>query len=110
MGPRLAVEMLVVPDCPNERAAEELIVTALADVHLTGVDVTKSIIADEPEAVRRGFVGSPTFLLNGHDPFAQPGARPAMACRVYQTPDGPHGLPALTDLRAALKRAADWSR
>jgi glutaredoxin len=99
------IELLVVPDCPHEAAAAELITTAVAD---TGVraTITHTIIASEDRARQRGFVGSPTILLNGSDPFAPPGAPIALACRLYSTPDGLHGVPGLRDLRQALKRVA----
>jgi hypothetical protein len=106
MAKQVSVELLVIPHCPNESAAEDLIRTALADVHLTDVQVTKAVIGSDKEAARREFVGSPTILLNHHDPFAQPGAVPGLACRVYNTPDGPRGIPSLTELRRALKEAA----
>lgn len=100
------IELLVVPDCPNEPAAAELVRRALAD---TGVraTVTRSVIATEDEARRRGFIGSPTIRVDGRDPFAQPGTLVGLSCRLYQTPDGLAGVPSLPDLRQALKRAAD---
>lgn len=99
------IELLVVPDCPNEAAAVELITTALAD---TGVraTVTNTTVATLDQARQRGFIGSPTILLNGSDPFSQPEAQAALACRLYPTPDGPRGVPGLQELRQALKRAA----
>ncbi|MFC8261184.1 hypothetical protein ACFUNF_27160 [Streptomyces sp. NPDC057291] len=41
------------------------------------------------------FTGSPTFLLNGRDPFAEPGRPAGLTCRVYRAPDGLRGLPGL---------------
>ncbi|WP_377645567.1 hypothetical protein [Oryzobacter terrae] len=99
------IELLVVPDCPHEAPAAELITLAVAD---TGVQaqVTRTVITSQDQARLRGFVGSPTILLNGSDPFADPAAPAAMACRLYSTPEGLRGVPALRDLRQALKRAA----
>lgn len=101
----IEIELLVIPDCPNETAAAELITTALAD---TGVQatVTHTTVASQSQAQQRGFIGSPTILLNGFDPFARPEAPIALACRLYPTPDGLRGVPGLRDLRQALKRAA----
>jgi hypothetical protein len=100
------IELLMVPDCPHRRAAVELLHTALADTRITA-SVTTTIVATLDEARRRGFVGSPTILIDGRDPFADPGAQVAVACRIYSTPDGIAGLPSLRDLRQALKRAAE---
>jgi hypothetical protein len=99
------IELLVIPDCPNEDAAAELITTAVADSRVQA-SITRTIIASQDQALRRGFTGSPTILLNGVDPFAQPGAPVALACRLYYTPDGLRGVPSLHDLRQALKRVA----
>ena len=53
------------------------------------------------------FTGSPTILINGIDPFAQPQQTPGLACRLYPTPDGPAGVPSLPELRRALQLALD---
>ena len=97
--------VLVVPDCPNGAAAAELIRIAVAE---TGVRATviRLVVASHDQAERRGFVGSPTILLNGSDPFGRPDAPVALACRFYATPDGVRDVPTLPDLRQALKRAA----
>nr|WP_246336493.1 hypothetical protein [Flexivirga oryzae] len=79
--------MLVVPDCPNEAAAAELIRAA---VRSTGVsaNIARTIITNDEEGNERGFTGSPTILLNGADPFAKAAAPIALACRLYATPTG----------------------
>ena len=56
---------------------------------------------DEADAVR--FQGSPSVLVEGVDPFADPDAPAGLACRVYRTPDGPAGSPTLAQLRDALR-------
>ncbi|WP_265446243.1 MULTISPECIES: hypothetical protein [Flexivirga] len=99
------IELLVVPDCPNEAAATELIQAA---VRSTGVsaNIARTIITNDEEANERGFTGSPTILLNGADPFAEADARIALACRLYSTPTGLRTAPDLTELCRALQRAA----
>ena len=49
-------------------------------------DVTRTIITSQEQARDRGFVGSPTTLLDGSDPFGMPEAPVALACRLYTTP------------------------
>lgn len=100
------IEVLVVPDCPNEKATAERLRQALDDVGLPDTVVTTRVIADQAEAERTGFTGSPTILLNGHDPFAEPGRPPGLACRVYRTPHGLAGVPELGQLQRALAAAA----
>jgi hypothetical protein len=99
----MEIELLVVSDCPHQAAAAALIATAVAD---TGVNatVTRTTIDSEDLARDRGFTGSPTILLDGTDPFASPEAPIALACRLYSTREGLRSVPALGDLRRALKR------
>jgi hypothetical protein len=46
-------------------------------------------------------------LLDGVDPFGEPGRLPGLACRVYRNLAGTSAVPELGPLRQALKRAAD---
>jgi hypothetical protein len=100
------VELLVVPECPNEQPAAALFRTALDDVGLAGVPFRTTVIATHDGAVCRAFTGSPTFLIDGTDPFAVAGRAPTLACRVYAGADGLVGVPDLPALRQALKRHA----
>lgn len=102
----MEIELLVIPDCPNEAEASEAIATALADTYVRGAVVRRTVVSTEQEAATRGFTGSPSILINGRDPFERVGAPTGLACRVYPTPDGPRGVPSLRDLRRALKEAA----
>jgi hypothetical protein len=52
-----------------------------------------------------GFVGSPTILVDGRDPFAGAEASFGMTCRVYQTPDGLAGSLTPDQLRGVLRSA-----
>lgn len=104
------VELLIVADCPHENAAAQLLHTALADIGLPRTPFRTTVINSPAQAARRGFTGSPTFLLNGVDPFAEPDRPVGLSCRVYRASDGPHGVLALPDLRQALKRAAALDR
>jgi hypothetical protein len=97
------IELLVVPDCPNEDAAGALLRSALDDIGLRSVDYTVTVIDTQEAADRRHFVGSPTISVDGEDLFAQPERAASVSCRVY--PDS-GGVPPLRDLRQALKRAA----
>ena len=61
---------------------------------------------DLAEAARWGMHGSPTLLIDGRDPFAVPGAAPAIACRLYEAENGRlDGAPAVSALRQALEQA-----
>jgi hypothetical protein len=103
-------ELLVVPDCSRATAAEVLFRAVLPDAGLpVAVDVV--VIADQWSAARRGFVGSPSFFVNGHDLFPVPEAPAAVACRVYRDALGRlRGLPAEQDLSAAVRGVTRSSR
>jgi hypothetical protein len=101
------VELLVVPDCPNESVALSLLRVAFDRVGLAAQSVRTTVIASQEQAQDRGFVGSPTILINGVDPFGAAGQSAAYACRVYATPDGLSGVPPLGDVISALTAARD---
>jgi hypothetical protein len=101
------VELLVVAGCPNAGPAADLLRMAIRDAGLVGVEVTTTLIDTPQQAEERDFIGSPTILIDGADPFAEPGRSAALACRVYRGVDGPTGVPDAAALREALRRAAD---
>lgn len=100
----MKVELLVVPECPHESSAAEVLTQALADVGLGSVGFTVIVIDSQETADRRRFIGSPTICVDGEDVFPEPGRPASVACRVY--PGIPAGVPELRDLRQALKKAA----
>lgn len=103
VGGAVDAELLVVEHCPHEQAALELFRRVLDDTgHPDGVRI--GVIRTDEEAVRRGFQGSPTFLINGVDLFAEAATDPAVACRVYPSRNGLHGLPSRDDLSNAVAR------
>jgi hypothetical protein len=98
--------VLAVPGCPNAALLEEQLASVLEG--RPGVTVSRHVIADEAEAVGRGMYGSPTLLVNGADPFAEPGQSPSMSCRLYRGSDGRiSGVPSAGQLRQAIERAAE---
>jgi hypothetical protein len=101
------VELLVVPDCPNESVALSVLRSAFDRLGLAGQSVRTTVIGSQEQAEERGFVGSPTFLIDGVDPFGAAGQSPAFACRVYATPAGLSGVPPLGDVVSALTAASN---
>ncbi|MGP4089375.1 hypothetical protein [Streptomyces sp. KR55] len=98
----MKVELLTVPDCPNAATAADRLRQALDEAGMHDVTFTTRLIADQDEAEQAGFTGSPTFLIDGRDLFAEPGQAPGLTCRVYQTPHGLAGVPAADQLRRTL--------
>lgn len=102
----MQVELLVIPECPGTEEASELLRTALDDIGLAQTNFTVEVIDTDERARARRFAGSPAFLADGVDLFESQNPQGSMACRVYATPDGPRNVPALRDLRRALKEQA----
>jgi hypothetical protein len=102
----MELTLLTVPACPNGETFKERLAAALAD-H-PGAVVRRHEVADEREAEAAGMHGSPTLLIDGVDPFAQPGQAPSVSCRLYPDADG-HlaGAPPVTALRQALAAGHD---
>lgn len=78
---------------------------AARQAEVTDVHVTVTMIDTDQAAVARQFIGSPTFLVNGLDPFAVTGAPTGITCRIYATPHASSGIPDCAALRTALLRA-----
>ncbi len=91
-------------DCPNWLTTIERVERA---VEATGVPahVRVELVATPEMAEAIAFHGSPTILLDGVDPFADPGAPVGLSCRIYQTPEGPAGSPTVEQITAALTGA-----
>lgn len=98
----MRVTLLHTPDCPNWRAVAALLDELQGDLHL---DVDHQEIDSLEAAARHGFVGSPTVLIDGVDPFRSD-AGPSLACRLYPTDTGLAGVPPAEELRTALRTAA----
>lgn len=104
------VELQVIPDCPYAGSAHELLRRALDDIGLGHIVVRTTIVATDEDAHTFGFVGSPTFVVDGHDLFADAGATPAVTCRLYRTTGGIAPLPEPSRLGHELARAASSAR
>jgi hypothetical protein len=106
----MRLTILSVPDCPHVAVLAERLDQAIAG--LTGLVGSLTVVVDQvvvqtaDEAARAGLRGSPTLLIDGTDPFAEPGVVASLSCRLYRQPGGGiEGAPSVTQLRAALSRA-----
>lgn len=87
-------------DCPNWRIAEDRLRAALAELGRPDEVIERQRVETPEEAERVGFGGSPTILVDGVDPFADPSGPAGYACRVY---DG-DAAPTIGQLVVALTR------
>lgn len=96
--------VLTVPGCPNAPVLGDRLAAVLDD--RAGVSVAHHVVSDEDEAARWGMNGSPTLLIDGVDPFAEPGQPPGMSCRLYRDENGQlSGAPSVSQLRQAIDQA-----
>jgi hypothetical protein len=98
----LGVEVLTVTDCPHRGLTLNRLRAALGRLGLAQVVVTERFIDDPAEAVAAGMHGSPTILIDGHDPFTASGTEASVSCRLFRAANGCDGAPSVENLVAAL--------
>lgn len=92
--------------CPNWMIADQHIRDALRQTGLTAsVTVTYEKVETPEDAERLEFIGSPTVLVDGVDPWNVGGGPTGLTCRIYHTADGAQGSPTVDQLIEALKPA-----
>lgn len=99
-GRSMEIQLLYFDGCPHWEVTDERLAVIAAE--RPDITLTRHLVETFDEAERVGFHGSPSILIDGVDPFAAADAGAGMACRVYQTPDGPSGAPTVEQLRAAV--------
>lgn len=83
----MKIELLYFEGCPNWQTADTRLREALAALGQEAVTVTHQVVSSPEQAERVGFRGSPTILVDGTDPFAQPDGPAGFACRLYRHDD-----------------------
>ena len=97
----MKIQLLYFDGCPHWQLAHERLGEALAAVG-SSAEIER-VLVDTPEAADAlAFHGSPSLLIDGHDPFAQSGDPVGLTCRLYRTPDGVEGAPSVAQLVRAL--------
>lgn len=87
--------------CPSWKEADATVRSVVADLGIEAALDHQPVDTPE-EAERLGFRGSPTVLLDGKDPFAEPDAPVGLACRIYHGESGPTGSPDPRELERAI--------
>lgn len=98
----MKVELLYFDGCPNWTVADERLAEAVQLVSRDDVTVHRRKVETQEDAIAVGFAGSPTILVDEHDPFATGDEQAGLACRVYSTPAGLAGSPTLAQLVEVL--------
>jgi len=93
--------LAVLDRCPNWRQAERELTEAVDGLGIDA-DIVYEKIESHDRAEEVGFRGSPTILISGRDPFADPDAPVGLSCRVFRTSEKPSGSPGVDALRQVL--------
>lgn len=91
----MTVELLYVEGCPYVAAYLPHLRQLVADAGLDE-QVSIRVLADDQQARRERFLGSPTIRFDGLDvdPSAEGRFDYGLTCRLYATPEGPQHHPA----------------
>lgn len=100
----MKVELLYFDGCPHWTEAHARLREALLVIERAGVKIDHVLVSTLEEAQQRRFLGSPTILVNGDDPFAESGSSVALSCRLYPGANGPAGTPTVEELVDVLSR------
>jgi hypothetical protein len=95
------VQLLYFDGCPNWQETDRLLREALDRTGSVATIEHVDVLSPE-DAERLSFRGSPTVLVDGVDPFADPEAPVGLSCRVFRTPDGLGGSPTVEQLVEVL--------
>lgn len=98
----MRIDILYVTGCPNLAAARSRVQEALQDAGASAV-VEELEILTQTDAQRFGMHGSPTILIDGHDPFRLT-EEPSLACRLYSTAATVEGAPTVAALVEVLSQ------
>jgi hypothetical protein len=94
-------QLLYFDGCPNWHVADDRLQEALDELG-SSVAVERVLVSTPAEAEAWNFHGSPSVLVDGVDPFAEPGAEVGLSCRLYRTPAGLAGAPTVAQLVEVL--------
>lgn len=93
MVPSVEIVVEYFEGCAAWRSAVERVRDALARLGLSDVRVSHRLVEGDA-----AFRGSPTILVDGHDPFPGPPVSVTLACRIYRTPHGLQAAPTVEQL------------
>lgn len=88
--------------CPHWQVADQRLKKVLGAAHRDDIRVEYQLIDSAEKAEQAGCHGSPTILVDGHDPFLTGDEPVGLTCRVFRTERGREGSPSEAQLRAAL--------
>lgn len=102
----MEIELLTVSECPNRQIALERLDAALTALGNPQAHIAERVIDDPGQARSAGMHGSPTILLDGRDPFAEPDLDTSVSCRLFVSEAGLDGAPSVEQLATAMAALA----
>ena len=100
-----SIEILFFAGCPRWRTALDRANEAVSALGLSGaVEVRARQVEGEDEAVREGFLGSPTVRVDGRDVERGANQRDefGLRCRLYYVDGRPDGAPPVEWIKNAI--------
>ncbi|GAC1505192.1 MAG: hypothetical protein NVS1B3_03070 [Candidatus Dormibacteraceae bacterium] len=91
--------------CSGWAAAREAVAGAIRALHLD-VEITLLKVESDEDALRVGFHGSPSILVDGQDLFPNEASPVGMSCRVYLVDEKRQDAPSVHQLIEALRPRA----
>ena len=98
----MEVVIQYVEGCPHFEQTYQMVSSILETNQLQGV-LRTTLVSSVAQADELGFVGSPTVLIDGADPFSVASARIGLACHLYGSGADRSGVPPVDQLEAALR-------
>lgn len=97
----MKIQLLYFDGCPSWEAGLKNLRTALKDENLSA-SIEMVNVADDDDATRLKFLGSPHFRVDGEDLWHEEREIYSLSCRVYPTSQGIKGFPTVSMLREQL--------
>jgi hypothetical protein len=89
--------------CPHWETVRQRLRAALDEAGHEDTEIVLEMVVSTQQAQRLGFIGSPSIIVDGRDPFAQGDEPSGLACRLYRTPNGLTGSPTQEQLAEQLR-------
>ena len=107
----MRITVLTFEGCPSGDITHDLVKRVVSEEGVDAV-VERVEVSDGQTARARRFLGSPSVHVNGVDiePARRTDESYGIACRLYETADGPSGVPPAEMVRDALHTAAPGER